>query len=99
MGWFQVGTLNNQLAGAVAAGFDVGMVSRRIPAAPPGAAPRAFELYDERMLVRRYRLLLFLKRRVSGARQAVAEALGHTRSFVTLDDPEVKADEYRMRAA
>lgn len=46
---------------------------------------RAFELFDELMPVRRYKLLLqtFLKRRGSGSRQAIAEALGHTRSFVT----------------
>ncbi len=37
------------------------------------------------MPVRRYKLLLqtFLKRRGPGARQAIAEGLGHTRSFVT----------------
>lgn len=46
---------------------------------------REFELFDERMPVRRYKLLLqaFLKRRGTGARQAIAESLGHTRSFVT----------------
>ncbi len=61
------------------------MVSRRPPHAASGAPPRDFELYDDRMPVRRYKLLLqaFLKRRGSGARQAIAEALGHTRSFVT----------------
>jgi hypothetical protein len=48
-------------------------------------ASRDFELFDELMPVRRYKLLLqtFLKRRGSGARQAIAEALGNTRSFVT----------------
>lgn len=53
--------------------------------APPPAPPREFELYDERLPVRRYKLLLqaFLKRRGSGSRQAMAEALGTTRSFVT----------------
>lgn len=46
---------------------------------------RDFELFDELMPVRRYKLLLqtFLKRRGSGSRQAIAEALGNTRSFVT----------------
>lgn len=46
---------------------------------------REFELFDELMPVRRYKLLLqtFLKRRGPGARQAIAESLGHTRSFVT----------------
>jgi hypothetical protein len=52
---------------------------------PPPASPRTFELYDERMPVRRYKLLLqaFLKRRGPGTRQAIAEALGNTRSFIT----------------
>lgn len=46
---------------------------------------REFELFDELMPVRRYKLLLqtFLKRRGAGKRQAIADALGHTRSFVT----------------
>lgn len=46
---------------------------------------RDFELFDDLMPIRRYKLLLqtFLKRRGSGARQSIAEALGHTRSFVT----------------
>jgi len=46
---------------------------------------REFELFDELMPVRRYKLLLqvFLKRRGSGSRQAIAEALGNTRSFIT----------------
>lgn len=50
-----------------------------------GANGRAFELFDELMPVRRYKLLLqtFLKRRGSGSRQAIAEALGHSRGFVT----------------
>lgn len=49
------------------------------------ASTRAFELYDELMPVRRYKLMLqtFLKRRGAGVRQAIAEALGNTRSFVT----------------
>jgi hypothetical protein len=52
---------------------------------PPSASARTFELYDERMPVRRYKLLLqaFLKRRGPGTRQAIAEALGNTRSFIT----------------
>jgi hypothetical protein len=52
---------------------------------PGTASARAFELYDERMPVRRYKLLLqaFLKRRGPGTRQAIAEALGNTRSFIT----------------
>ena len=47
--------------------------------------PREFELFDDLMPVRRYKLLLqtFLKRRGSGSRQVIAEALGNTRSFVT----------------
>ncbi|UZF93423.1 hypothetical protein [Bosea sp. NBC_00550] len=51
----------------------------------PASTARDFELFDERMPVRRYKLLLqaFLKRRGTGARQAIAESLGHTRSFVT----------------
>ncbi len=55
--------------------------SRRVR--DPGA--RDFELFDDLMPVRRYKLLLqtFLKRRGSGSRQAIAEALGNTRSFVT----------------
>jgi hypothetical protein len=46
---------------------------------------RDFELYDDQMPVRRYKLLLqaLLKRRGSGIRQAIAEALGNTRGFVT----------------
>ena len=42
-------------------------------------------MYDERLPVRRYKLLLqaFLKRRGAGSRQAMAETLGTTRSFVT----------------
>ncbi|WP_138468804.1 hypothetical protein [Poseidonocella sp. HB161398] len=50
-----------------------------------GSTGRSFELFDEQMPVRRYKLLLqaFLKRRGPGARQAIAETLGHTRSFVT----------------
>lgn len=49
------------------------------------APTRSFELYDELMPVRRYKLMLqtFLKRRGAGVRQAIAEALGNTRSFVT----------------
>jgi hypothetical protein len=52
---------------------------------PAQTSARAFELYDERMPVRRYKLLLqaFLKRRGPGTRQAIAEALGNTRSFIT----------------
>ncbi|WP_116134450.1 hypothetical protein [Tropicimonas sp. IMCC34043] len=52
---------------------------------PSHSNGRSFELFDELMPVRRYKLLLqtFLKRRGPGARQAFAEALGHTRSFVT----------------
>lgn len=55
------------------------------PARPSALAGREFELFDDLMPIRRYKLLLqtFLKRRGSGARQAIAEALGHTRSFVT----------------
>ncbi len=51
----------------------------------PSPTGRDFELFDDLMPIRRYKLLLqtFLKRRGSGARQAIAEALGHTRSFVT----------------
>ena len=54
------------------------------PAQAP-TAPRDFELYDERLPVRRYKMLLqaFLKRRGPGTRQAIAETLGYTRSFVT----------------
>ena len=49
------------------------------------AGPRDFELFDDLLPVRRYKLLLqtFLKRRGAGSRQAIAEALGNTRSFVT----------------
>ncbi|MBD3848158.1 hypothetical protein IED13_20865 [Bosea sp. SSUT16] len=49
------------------------------------SAGREFELFDDLMPVRRYKLLLqtFLKRRGPGARQTIAESLGHTRSFVT----------------
>lgn len=52
---------------------------------PSGTSARDFELYDELMPVRRYKLLLqaLLKRRGSGSRQAIAEALGNTRSFIT----------------
>jgi hypothetical protein len=59
-------------------------MTKRSSTATPGSA-RDFELYDERMPVRRYKLLLqaFLKRRGPGTRQAIAEALGNTRSFVT----------------
>lgn len=55
------------------------------PASPSASSGREFELFDDLMPIRRYKLLLqtFLKRRGSGARQAIAEALGHTRSFVT----------------
>lgn len=55
------------------------------PRKPRDSAARAFELFDDLMPVRRYKLLLqtFLKRRGSGSRQAIAEALGNTRSFVT----------------
>lgn len=51
----------------------------------PPSTPREFELFDDLMPVRRYKLLLqtFLKRRGAGKRQAIADALGHTRSFVT----------------
>lgn len=55
-------------------------------AMPPSVTNgRSFELFDEHMPVRRYKLLLqtFLKRRGSGARQAIAGGLGYTRSFVT----------------
>lgn len=57
----------------------------RKPKKTAGATAREFELFDELMPVRRYKLLLqtFLKRRGTGARQAIAESLGHTRSFVT----------------
>ncbi|CAH1653853.1 hypothetical protein [Chelatococcus asaccharovorans] len=53
--------------------------------ATPSGSVREFELYDELMPVRRYKMLLqaFLKRRGSGSRQAIAEALGNTRSFIT----------------
>ncbi len=56
----------------------------RDPAARDFGA-RDFELFDDLLPVRRYKLLLqtFLKRRGSGSRQAIAEALGNTRSFVT----------------
>jgi hypothetical protein len=59
-------------------------MTKRSSTATPGSA-RDFELYDERMPVRRYKLLLqaFLKRRGPGTRQAIAEALGNTRSFIT----------------
>lgn len=52
---------------------------------PAASTSRDFELFDELMPVRRYKLLLqtFLKRRGPGARQTIAESLGHTRSFVT----------------
>jgi hypothetical protein len=52
---------------------------------PRETGAREFELFDDLMPVRRYKLLLqtFLKRRGSGSRQAIAEALGNTRSFVT----------------
>jgi hypothetical protein len=62
--------------------FPPGMAKTSRPAV---STARAFELFDELMPVRRYKLLLqaFLKRRGPGARQAIAEALGHTRSFVT----------------
>lgn len=52
---------------------------------PRDTGAREFELFDDLMPVRRYKLLLqtFLKRRGSGSRQAIAEALGNTRSFVT----------------
>jgi hypothetical protein len=55
------------------------------PQSPSAGASRAFELYDAKMPVRRYKLLLqtFLKRRGSGTRQAMADALGLTRGFVT----------------
>lgn len=62
------------------------------PSTPPTPARRTreigsrdFELFDELLPVRRYKLLLqtFLNRRGSGSRQAIAEALGNTRSFVT----------------
>lgn len=55
------------------------------PKQKPSANGRSFELFDELMPVRRYKLLLqtFLKRRGFGSRQAIAEALGHTRGFVT----------------
>lgn len=54
-------------------------------AAAASGTSREFELYDELMPVRRYKMLLqaFLKRRGSGSRQAIAEALGNTRSFIT----------------
>jgi hypothetical protein len=57
----------------------------RAPQSPPASAARDFELYDELMPVRRYKLLLqaFLKRRGPGTRQAIAEALGNSRGFVT----------------
>lgn len=50
-----------------------------------GSSGRSFELFDELMPVRRYKLLLqtFLKRRGTGSRQTIAEALGHSRGFVT----------------
>lgn len=52
---------------------------------PRPQSTREFELFDELMPVRRYKLLLqtFLKRRGAGRRQAIADALGNTRSFVT----------------
>lgn len=55
------------------------------PRKAAASTARDFELFDELMPVRRYKLLLqtFLKRRGSGVRQTIAEALGHTRSFVT----------------
>ena len=61
------------------------MSTPRSNASPSGNSPREFELYDELMPVRRYKLLLqaLLKRRGSGSRQAIAEALGNTRSFIT----------------
>lgn len=61
--------------------MPAGAARRR--AREPGA--RDFELFDDLLPVRRYKLLLqtFLNRRGSGSRQAIAEALGNTRSFVT----------------
>lgn len=55
------------------------------PKKAAASTARDFELFDELMPVRRYKLLLqtFLKRRGPGARQTIAESLGHTRSFVT----------------
>ena len=62
-------------------------MSKRRPPVPEARvqSSRAFELFDELMPVRRYKLLLqtFLKRRGAGKRQAIADALGNTRSFVT----------------
>ena len=61
------------------------MTTPRSPSPPSGHSARNFELYDELMPVRRYKLLLqaLLKRRGSGSRQAIAAALGNTRSFIT----------------
>jgi hypothetical protein len=61
------------------------MFSKRDSAPSANSSNRDFELFDSLMPVRRYKLLLqvFLKRRGSGSRQAIAEALGNTRSFVT----------------
>ncbi len=55
------------------------------PKKTTSSTARAFELFDDLMPIRRYKILLqtFLKRRGTGARQAIAEQLGHTRSFVT----------------
>jgi len=71
--------LNKSLAQSATRRFHPAMTR------PPQSSARAFELYDDRMPVRRYKLLLqaFLKRRGPGTRQAIAEALGNTRSFIT----------------
>jgi hypothetical protein len=65
--------------------FYEGMIKSRSTVSNPGYSARDFELYDEQMPVRRYKLLLqaLLKRRGSGIRQAIAETLGNTRGFVT----------------
>lgn len=58
---------------------------RQARAATTRRAARDFDLFDDRMPVRRYKLLLktFLQRRKSGINQAIADAIGTKRSFVT----------------
>jgi hypothetical protein len=80
--------LNNLLASKAGSGFYAAMT--KAPTRQPARAARessghGFELFDDLMPIRRYKLLLqtFLKRRGTGSRQAIAEALGNTRSFVT----------------
>jgi hypothetical protein len=65
---------------------QIGSLGRRQALRPNGRrAARDFDLFDDRMPVRRYKLLLktFLQRRKSGINQAIADAIGTKRSFVT----------------